>query len=152
MSGMASRYTRNRARGIKDQAIALPLEPKANDRMAAAAEHFIADRYGLPRTKNDRPDKGHDFKLGPRTTLDVKWSPRLDAALLVPLKKVRATVYVLVVGDKPSEFRLAGFAWSGKVRASLGDKGHGPTHVVPQSELHPNVDLLMATQGFAVQS
>jgi hypothetical protein len=152
---MASRYDRNRKAGIVDRAIALPREARETDQLAAEAEWFIADRYGLPRTVNDGPDEGWDFVLDhqPRakaraTTVDIKWTPLLNGSLLCVLGKVRAHVYVLVVGPVRADFQAVGFAWAATLRASVRDKGHGPTHALTQDELHPNVDLLFASCGY----
>jgi hypothetical protein len=146
---LVSRYDRNRAAGVVDQAIALPLPPRLNDELAKAAEQFVADRYGLPMGPDTRVDPGWDFiiRTNPILTVDVKWSPRSDADLLVKKGGLKAMAYVLVVGPTLAQFRFAGWSWRGPLVEAVVDKGHGPCHGLPQSRLHSNVDLFFAAAG-----
>jgi hypothetical protein len=121
--------------------------------MAKAAEEFVAAIYGLPMQPDTGKDPGWDFLLrtGPILTVDVKWSPREDAHLLVKKGGLRATAYVLVTGKRPEEFRLAGWAWRLALVDTEVDMGHGPGHGLAQSALHPNVDLFFAMAGWVRQ-
>lgn len=150
----ASRYDANRRRHTRDQAIALPMEPRLNDALAHEAELLVARRYELPTMfiASSRPDVGYDFALarrGCRTTfVDVKWSPRDVADLLVGVGKLRAHAYVLVTGDAPERMTIRGFAWRHSLRLRTEDKGHGPVHIVSQDDLR-NADILFASCGYA---
>ncbi len=143
MSDGAERYHRNRARGIEDRAIALPLPAAENDRAAKGAEDYFADIYGLPHADNDGPENA-EFVCG-TASIDVKWTPRLNGRLLHSMtSRTRATYYVLVVGT----YAVAGWAWGYELHRSVRDLGHGRTYCLDQEDLHENVDMMMATLGY----
>lgn len=149
----AQRYRDRRADGTVDRAVALPLPAEENDEVAAQAEQFVGDRYGMRIDTRRKPDVG-DFLVGQRTddrprgmVLDVKWTPLENGRLVTFVDaRVKADIYVLVTG-MPGSFRIAGWIWGFLHRKHDGNLGHGPRHVTSQSDLKQNTDLMMATMG-----
>jgi hypothetical protein len=154
---MADRYRRSRQLGIADRAVALPYDPETTDDRAKRAEIWFADRFGLPHPEEDGP-RDWDFRFTtseypPRlVTIDVKWSDYPRGHLIHRQQsRTRCSHYILVIGEADawgsSAFRLAGWAYGYELHGSIRDLGHGPVYALSQSELHPDVDRLMAALG-----
>lgn len=120
-------------------------------KQARWAENVVRARYGLPLLPAI-PDKGEGdggIDLWLRAiSVDVKWSPHHTAPLRHNLTvRTVALAYVLVTGVDDDKV-IRGFAWRPTLlKAKVTDPGFGRCYEIPQSELHPSVDLLAATQG-----
>lgn len=143
------RYARNRRLGTTNHIIKAPKGNELTDEIAQAAEHFVLDPYGV-----DIPETGpipcdwrveHWRKAGTLISCgDVKWTPRQDGGLMVPMDKVakhRCLVYVLVVGDPTlgEPFRIAGWTWGHRLAATppTGLSPTKPAHYIAQEDLMP---------------
>ena len=149
MTAGAERYRVNRARGIGDRAVALPMDGESTDAMAAAAELWFTRQYavdGRPlshQIQHNRPTAAQ-VRVGD-ATLTVRWTPRPNGRLIQALSAAaRSTVYVLVVGADERDFWVAGWAYGRTLLAHTEDLGHGPVYSLRQDELKQNVDLMMA--------
>jgi len=138
------RYFVDRKLGCRGHKMFNARDPAYQDEMAGEAERFFAQRFELPEPDN-LPDRGWDFKIG-GVTIDVKWTDYNDGRLLLKCdSRSRADVYVLVVGKTPQAFRIVGYAYAAKLKASQKDLGHGPVYALDQAQLNPSVRKLIDT-------
>jgi hypothetical protein len=141
----AERYTTNRRKGIEDRAVSR--RDADSDRVDAAAELFVGQRYGIAdQVQTSRPTPC-DFRVGV-AHLDVKHTNLLSGGLLryAHTGKRRehwCTAYLLVVGPE-DDFQLAGWEWGHILRESWRADLPRPAHYIAQDKLRQNVDILMA--------
>lgn len=147
----AQRYARDRAMGIQDRAVRLPMDPVANDEMAAAAESWFAAMFGLEaQVQHSRPTPCDLVAKVPgyaRACIDIKWTPRPDGGLMLYDKGTRqhfCVAYVLVVGPQQSAFALGGWAWGFVLRTHTRSDLPRPAYYLAREDLRPHVDILMA--------
>jgi hypothetical protein len=138
----AQRYHDRRNEGIPHTGVALPLSPQLNDEVAALAEQYFGDLYGLPIDTGRVPDNG-DFKVG-GYVLDIKWTPRSSGCIVTFVNcRIKADIYVLILG-MPGSFRIAGWTWGKLHRRRFGDLGHGIRNLTKPGELRHDVDFMMS--------
>jgi len=112
--------------------------------MAGAAEDFACRFFGVYSPKiADGLDAGWDLTLRDGRRVDVKWTPRDDGHLLCDMEsKSKAEVFLLVVGEDPSDFLIAGWASRDRLFSSVINLGHGDTFGLAQADLAPLDELL----------
>lgn len=156
------RHAADRAAGLRDRLIA-DRDRIENDGLSRAAEYLFASRYGQGHQVQDRRPSTCDLRLartvkgrdvGPH--LDVKWSPHegapltrwasdldIDNAGRPPILTHVCTAYVLVVGGRGA-MRIVGWTWGHVLTRTWNASLPRPAWSVAQSQLRPNVDLMVA--------
>ncbi len=126
-------------KSLVDQAVRLPYsDPAENHRVAADAEVWFLDHYGLGHTvKHDGPNTC-DYRLGD-AHLDVKSTP-LPHGKLLRHKSTRAethwcTAYVLVTGT-PGAWKLRGWTTGAELKLHWDATLPRPAWAMPQSALN----------------
>jgi hypothetical protein len=137
-----ARFRNDRARGIVDRAV----RPRTaqDDVLSTAAEAWFGRLYGLEsQVRTDRP-RPCNFVVG-KAHLGVSHTRHDNGGLLryAGGNDHWCLAYVLVTGEE-GWFRMAGWTWGHLLRASWNAALPRPAFYLPQEDLRPSVDVLMA--------
>lgn len=143
VSEMRTSY--NRTAGVKDQKIG-PQSGKVTDLDGLGGEvafcllhNLCPDLCVVPRSG------GYDCVTHVGKTVDVKTTKyrggKLTAKLGTDITEI--DLFALMVGEFPT-YRWVGWAWAADLVCAdtVGDLGHGPTHILTQEQIKPSYKVV----------
>ncbi len=129
-----ARTAQARGHGVVDQKIG-PQSAEEGELNGIGAELAFCRLHNLyPDMTFEPRSGGHDAITRSGATVDVKSTIYKTGRLLVKLHGLGCDLYALMVGKFPT-YRYAGFAPKEVVAKTIGDLGHGKSHLIDQDKL-----------------